>query len=58
MNLLTRYFDYVWTNWCDLVEGGCPDTEEFNRVDTTNILWDRQVQSLVNKKFDISNLIN
>ena len=57
MILLTRYFDYVWTNWCDLVEGGCPDTEEFNRVDTTNILWDRQVQSLVNKKFDIPNLI-
>ena len=58
MNLLTRYFDYVWTNWCDLVEGGCPDTEEINRVDTTNILWDRQVQSLVNKKFDVPNLIN
>ena len=51
-----RYYDYVWTNWCDIVEGGCPDTLEFNHVDTTNILWDKEVQALVNKKFDIDRL--
>ena len=51
-----RYYDYVWTNWCDIVEGGCPDTLDFNHVDTTNIIWDKQVQDMVKKKFDIDNL--
>ena len=44
-----KYFDYVWTNWCDYVEGGCEDTRKFNFVDTKNILWDRQIQALVGK---------
>ncbi len=44
-----RFYDYVWTNWCDLVSGGCPDTKDYNFVDTRNILWDTQIQALVNK---------
>ena len=56
--LTIRYYDYVWTNWCDLVDGGCPDTVEFNRVDTTNILWDKQILQMVNAKFDINKLLN
>lgn len=39
----------MWTNWCDLVSGGCPDTRDYNFVDTRNILWDTQIQALVNK---------
>ena len=46
---LPRFYDYVWTNWCDLVSGGCPDTRDYNFVDTRNILWDTQIQALVNK---------
>ena len=38
------------------MEGGCPDTLEFNQVDTTNIIWDKQVQAMVNRKFDIDSL--
>ena len=52
--LLCRYYDYVWTNWCDYVEGGCGNTLAYNHVDTRNIVWEKQLQEMVNRKLGLS----
>ena len=40
-------YDYVWTNWCDLVAGGCPDTWTYNHADTGHVVWEPEIQRLV-----------
>jgi len=42
-----KYWDYTWTNWCDLVDGGCPDATDQLLQDEESISWDPEIQQLL-----------
>ena len=58
---MRRFWDYTWTNWCDLVEGGCPDAEEeegglFGEGED-GIQWDPELQERIREEFLIQRQI-
>ena len=50
--LVPRFWDYTWTNWCDLVEGGCPAAEGDNDhlIEEARILWDPDLQERIREE--------
>jgi len=48
-----RFWDYTWTNWCDFVQGGCPEEEEYT---TDHVVWDRDVQSRLSNNIIVQTL--
>ena len=54
---MCRFWDYTWTNWCDLVEGGCPDAEEEEEGLLDGIQWDPELQERIREEFLIQHQI-
>ena len=50
--LVPRFWDYTWTNWCDLVEGGCPAAEgdDDHLIEEARILWDPELQERIREE--------
>ena len=50
--LVPRFWDYTWTNWCDLVEGGCPAAEgdDDHLIEEPRILWDPELQERIREE--------
>lgn len=47
-----KFWDYTWTNWCDLVEGGCPAAEgdDDHLIEEARILWDPELQERIREE--------
>ena len=47
-----RFWDYTWTNWCDLVEGGCPGAEIESQLERAvdGIQWDPELQERIREE--------
>ena len=43
---------YTWTNWCDLVEGGCPGADVESQLDRAvdGIQWDPELQERIREE--------
>ena len=57
---MCRFWDYTWTNWCDLVEGGCPDAEEGGSLldqGEDGIQWDPELQERIREELMIQHQI-
>ena len=55
---MRRFWDYTWTNWCDLVEGGCPDAEQGESLlAEVEIEWDPELQERIREELLIQHQI-